>query len=858
MTAGLPLNPYPRCMAGMGKGRRRWVLAGAVAAACLTVTTAVAVVRDSTRVGPQPDGTGVLPTGWTVTPAGKQVQIGEKPFGQALSPDGRTLLVSNDGQYIESLQVIDTASGKVLQTIPYKDPEAVFLGVAWSPDGRHAYASAGVNNKIRVYDVSGQKLTETAPVVFPKAPGTPMENPFPGGLAMSADGRKLYVADQRAAAISVVDPASKQVLTSIPVGHNPYTVQLSGDGTSAYVSNWGDNTITVVDTASNTVRKTITVGTHPSALARHPKTGEVLVANSDSDSISVIDPSGSQVTRTIDLAPYPHAQVGVSPNALTVSADGTTLYVANAGNDDVAVVRLAGQNDQNANAENGQDRVLGLIPTAWYPTGVTLTADGKRLLVTNAKGLGAGPNPNGPNPYLDWKLRGTPEWQSQYVGSMIMGTLSLIDVPGQQQLSRYTGQVRRNNGFDQRDSVRAPAGSLESIVPRMVGGSSPIKHVIYVLKENRTFDQVLGDLGRGNGDPKLAILGNSVTPNQHRLSQQFVTLDNFYANGEVSGDGWQWTAGAYANTHNEKTWPAGYGNRYGGPGVDALQVDAPGSNPDRSYIWDRVIDAGLTQRHYGWWTSGPAGSAHADPTAPELDPYVDHDYPSWDLSQHDYNKIKEWQREYAGYEATNSLPAFEMVALINDHTDGVGAGRYTPKALVADNDYALGQLVQTVSQSKDWKDTAIFVVEDDAQAGPDHVDGHRTIAQVISPYTQTGKVDSTLYSTVSMLRTMELILGLKPMTQFDAAATPMLNSFTTRPSFKPYTAVKPQQNMEERNPGNAPMSQVSSSWDFSRPDQAPAAQLNEAIWESVKGPNSHMPAPPNAGKPSTQKPDADG
>jgi YVTN family beta-propeller protein len=670
-----------------------------------------------------------------------------------------------------------------------------------------------------------------------------MANPFPAGLAMSKDGSRLYVADERGAAMSVVDLVSRKVVATVPVGNNPYGARLSADGHTAYVSNWGGNTVTAVDTVTNQVRSTITVGTHPSAMAINPVNHELYVANSDSDTVSVIDPTTNAVTRTIDLAPYPHAPIGASPNAFAVTPDGRTLYVANAGNNDVAVVSLAGPGKD----QEGRDHVAGLIPTAWYPSGVELTQDGKGLLVTNAKGLGAGPNPQGPDPYLDTKLRGTPAWQSQYVASMIIGTLSQIKAPSNEQLRQYTAQVERNNGFNKRGTQFSPG--LESVIPRLVGQSSPIKHVIYVLKENRTYDQVLGDLGRGNGDPSLATLGSPVTPNQHRLAQQFVTLDNFYANGDVSGDGWQWTAGAYSNTHNDKTWPLGYGGRYNGPGVDGLQVNSAGRDPNHSYIWDQVINAHLTQRHYGWWTSGQAGQAHANATAPELNPYVDPNYPSWNLNIHDAAKVTEWQREYANYEATNSLPSFQMVALVNDHTNGIAPGVYSPKALVADNDYALGKLVDTVSHSKDWKDTAIFVVEDDAQAGPDHVDAHRTIAQVISPYTQIGKVDSTLYSTVSMLRTMELILGLKPMSQFDAAATPMLGSFTTKPDPAPYTAVLPQQDMNERNTANTPMAQKSATWDFSKPDQAPAQQLNQAIWESVKGPNSPMPAPRDHGVP---------
>jgi YVTN family beta-propeller protein len=717
----------------------------------------------------------------------------------------------------------------------------LFIGIAWSPDGRHAYASAGANNKIRVYDVVGQRLTETAPITFPKVNGV-MGNPVPAGLTVSADGSKLYVADQHAAAMSVVDLATRQVVASVPVGPTPYTVQLAAGDRTAYVSSWGGDTVSMIDTATNTVRRTITVGTHPSAMAINPASHELYVANSDSDDVSVLNSLTGDVVRRIDLAPYPNAPAGSSPNALTVSPDGRALYVANAGDNDVAVVRLA----QGA---GDHDSVAGLIPTAWYPTGVQLVEGGRRLLVTSAKGLGVGPNPQGPNPYTDkW---GDPTWESQYIYGMVKGQLSLVDVPHQDQLARYTEQVRHNDAFDARGRTGGQDSQASFVIPSRRGDASPIKHVIYVIKENRTYDQVLGDLGKGNGDPNLTLFGKQVTPNQHRLAQQFVTLDNFYSNGEVSGQGWQWVSGANANTHVEKTNPGVYSfnGRNNAPTDGNVHVDDASRNPTQSYIWDQLIAAHLSLRDYGWFANGPAGSAQAQDNAPELNAYLDKNYPGWTLDVRDQARFQEWQREFDQYEASNSLPSFEMLQLPGDHTAGTSAGGLTPKAMVADNDYALGQLVDKVSHSKDWNSTAIFVVEDDAQNGPDHVDAHRTTAQVISPYTQVGKVDSTLYSQVSVLHTIEQILGLQPMSQFDAAATPMVNSFTNKPNFAQYNAVRPAQNMDERNAAAAPMAQQSAKWDFSKPDAAPAADLNVATWKSVKGADSVMPAPRDHGKP---------
>jgi YVTN family beta-propeller protein len=394
---------------------------------------------DPLHAGPQGDGTGVTTQGWLLTPAGKQISLGDRPMGIALSPDGKTILVSNDGSSaIESLMVIDRASGKVVQTINYPAPEALWIGLAFSPDGKHAYASAGGNNKIRVYDVAGQQLTETAPIMLPLPVGANGKkiNLFPAGLSVSPDGKTLYVADNLGDRMSVIDLTTGTVTATIPVGHNPYTTLVSKDGKTVYVSNWGATTLSVVDVsgATPTVIQTIQVGTHPTALLLNPVNNELYVANADSDTISVLDTTSNQVVRTIDLTPFPGSPFGAGPSALAISSDGQTLYVANDFDNDIAVVRLANQ--------HRPDHLSGLIPTGWIPAGVVLSPDNLQLAVINSKGLGAGPNLQGPNPYLD------PEsTDSQYVGSMIVGTLSLIDVPDRGELRQDTQQVVANDHF---------------------------------------------------------------------------------------------------------------------------------------------------------------------------------------------------------------------------------------------------------------------------------------------------------------------------------------------------------------------------------------------------------------------------
>jgi YVTN family beta-propeller protein len=621
-------------------------------------------------------------------------------------------------------------------------------------------------------------------------------------------------------------------------GRHPYGVVASADGNRAYVTNQGANTVSVLDLTGPepAQQKTITVGTHPNKALASPGGRTLYVANGDSDEISVIDTATAAVTRTISLAPYPGAQVGSNPDALALSADERTLYVANAGNNDIAVVDVA------------SGHATGLIPTAWYPTAVVATD--RALFITNGKGLGAGPN-NKPGQYPNPYDPNTPT-PDQYIGSMMVGTLSTVPIPVQHdQLDTWTQQVARNDGF----GARGPASA---IVPGNAGQRSPIQHVIYVVKENRTYDQVFGSLGKGNGDPTLNLFGDESAPNSRTLESQYVTLDNFYANAEVSAQGWNWAVAANSNPYSEQVWPGNYSGRGAPyPSESSDPAIAPNRDPAQAYIWDRLAAAkpAISFRNYGFYVNTqPDGSSTA--TDPVLDANTDPAFHGYDLACPDspdsftprkptcgLARFAEWKKEFDNYVKGNNLPTVELVRLPNDHNAGTRIGAPTPRAYIADNDWALGQLVDAVSHSPYWPNTAIFVTEDDAQNGPDHIDAHRTVAEVISPYTHTGRVDSTFYSTASMLRTIELIVGLRPLTQFDAYATPMLAAFTYNPDFTPYTATKPTQNMQEVNPVTAPLAAQSQSQDLTKEDQINMAQFNQAIWASIKGTDTPMPAP---------------
>jgi YVTN family beta-propeller protein len=688
-----------------------------VALAATLALSGTALAVGLQYAGPGDDGTGVTPIGYTVTPAGKQTNLGDLPLGAVSSPDGHWLVVSNDGQGAQSLQVIDTTTSTVTQTLSYPAPQALFVGLAFTPDGKTLYASGGGNNLIRRYTVAGGRLTEGAPIPLPTTtPAGARMNPLPAGIALTPDGHRLLVADQQADALSVVELATGVVHTTA-AGHHPYAVLASADGHGAYVTDQGGNTVSVVDlpVPEPAQQKTITVGTHPNKALASADGRTLYVADGDSDEISVIDTGTAAVTRTISLAPYRGAQVGSNPDALTLSRDGRTLYVANAGNNDVAVIDL----------ESG--RVEGLIPTAWYPT--ALAATDQALFITNGKGLGAGPNtgPGHPNP--DDPTTPTPD---QYVGSMMVGTLSTVQIPLENgQLTKWTEQVARNDGFDSHGDVRAEAHA-SAIVPGTAGQRSPIQHVIYVVKENRTYDQVFGSLGKGNGDPTLNLFGPESAPNARTLESDYATLDNFYADAEVSAQGWNWAVAANSNPYSEQVWPANYSARGAPyPSESSDPAIAPNRDPAQAYIWDRLAAANISFRNYGFYvTTQPDGSSQA--TDPVLDANTDPHFRGFDLACPDSPnsftprsatcgppRFTEWKKEFDNYVTANNLPTVELVRLPNDHNAGTTPGAPTPRAYTADNDWALGQLVDAVSHSQYWANTAIFVTEDDAQNGPD-------------------------------------------------------------------------------------------------------------------------------------------
>ena len=816
-----------------------------------------------------------LVNNWTITPAGTQTLLGDLPLNSVLSPDGRFLLVSNDGAGIQSLQVVSTATNRVVQTIPYTVPNGVFVGLAYSPDGAHAYAASGGSDVVHTFDVlSGGTLAPAGDVTI----GTTKDNPFPTGLSISPDGATLYVANNLANNVSIVSTKTKTVTGTVAIGTYPYTTLVSRDGKTVYATNWGDNTVSVINASSKKVTATIPVGKHPSAMAFGPK-GILFVADSNSDAISVVDTASKQTVRTISVSLFKNAPLSSSPEGLVVDKDNQYLYVVNAGNNDVVVVAL--------NGNKGPEKVLGQIPTAWYPTSVTMGKDGS-LRVTNAKGRGAGPNDKkyGPNPtrknppivdgitgYNDGYCNCTFD---QYSGSMIVGTLSTIPAPGKGLLELYSDQVKRNDHVGDTSVLQRDAGNP---IP-LPGGVSPIKHVIYIVKENRTYDQVFGDLPVGNGDPSLTLFPKDNTPNLHALAEKFGTFDNFYADAEVSADGHNWINSANASDYNEKMWPQDYSP---GVGRNRSYDFEGGSNINLSaggYLWDSSAEAHITYRNYGEFIVNkftakdvkiipanqacPGAIAHSysgvtipkgavlcfpaetinPKSTPNLVGHFDKQFRTFDMRYRESERITEWGREYNQFVAHNNLPQLEILRLPNDHTSGTTPGRLTPQAAVAENDLAVGQVVDIVSHSKYWANTAIVITEDDSQNGPDHVDAHRTQSLVVSPYTQrsTPFVDHTLYDTAAMVRTIELILGLRPLSQYDNAATPMWRDFHKNADTTAFKALPEKYGPNQVNTMASYGAQQSAHMNFNVADVSSQDQpLNNILWHAVKGASSAYP-----------------
>jgi YVTN family beta-propeller protein len=840
----------------------------------------------------------VTPANQVLTPAGFQVELpGMRPQVLALSPDGRILLTS--GKTAEVV-VIDPNVGRIIQRVelpseanaalspeavspnllePDKDGQVSFTGLVFSPHGRRVYL-ANVRGSVKVFGVDDDhRLAPLFTIPLPAVNAVGRTNEIPAGLALSPDGRKLYVALNLSNRLGEFDANDGRLLRAWNVGVAPYDVVLAG--TKAYVSNWGgrrpatnsvtgpagrgtlvrvdpvrfianEGSVTVIDlAATNRVKGEILTGLHPSAMALSPQGRYLAVANAASDTVSVIDTSTDRVVETIWTKRNAADLFGAAPNALAFDESGKTLYACNGSQNAIAVITFA----------PGESRLTGLIPVGWYPGAIVHDPTRRSLYVANIKGIGS-----------TKKLE--PGEKAKFKSGQYFGTLSLVPVPTRKQLVNSTRATLHNMRHGAIQAARLPARPDQPPrpVPERTGEPSVFRHVVYIIKENRTYDQVLGDIKEGNGDPSLCVFGERITPNQHKMVREFVLLDNTYCSGILSADGHQWSDAGITTDYMEKSF-AGFPRSYP-DGMDDTDVDALAYAPS-GFIWDNVLAHGKTLRDYGEFAitdkswkdptrkGKPKWMDHyrefldgtdtihlsSRPAIESLRPHLNTNTVGWDMDVPDVFRAAQFIKDLREFEQKGAMPNFILICLPNDHTSGTAVGAPTPAAQVADNDLAFGQIVEAISKSRFWTNTCIFAIEDDPQAGWDHVSGYRTTAYVISPYTKRGKVVSTQYNQTSLLRTMELMLGLPPMNQLDASATPMFDCFTDKPDFTPFTAVTNNVPLDEMNPDPKKISDpllrknayASARLPLGEPDKCPEDKFNRILWHAMQGPRAPYP-----------------
>ena len=800
----------------------------------------------------------LLPNGWRLTPAGRQVLLTDLPLNIVTSADGRHALVATSGYNAHELTSIDLAAGEKTSV---ETVNQSWFGFAFDDNRQQFWWSGGGEGSLHHFGFAEGKLKTLAspiPKPEPAAEGTTAARPgFRTGLCFDSKSKALYslailpkgnnksfawgdaVSDNQAGGmISRIDIEKPENPPAATCGKRPYDIVLARNGL-LYVSDWADRRVLVVDPETLRILARIPVGEHPNQLALHPEDDRLFVACASSNAVWVIDTATGTTQETIFTALFPNSPEGSTPDALCLDSEGETLFVANADNNCIVVVDVE---------HPRRSQVKGFIPTGWYPTALAVTPDDKHLLV----GVGKGNQTRSNKPEkerLDEALaRPTQEGGYRripfpHVGTTLSGALSIVDVPDEKQLAKYTDQVYRNCPYSDKLLTVVPA-PRKTAIPTKVGEPSPIRHVLYIIKENRTYDQVFSDMPRGNGDKSLLMFGEEVTPNHHKLASEFVLLDNLYCNGHVSADGHPWSTMAYNTDYIARNWALTYSKRLGIDDDDEGDL----SNAPGGYIWDSCKRHGLSYRSYGEYggrVSEPDGTFRMEGRVPGL---VGHVSPKYGLPTRagqervrDTDRVDVFLEEFREFEKNGTLPRFMVMSLGEDHTEGTRPGSPTPQACVASNDLALGRLVEAISRSKSWSQFAIFVIEDDAQNGPDHVDAHRTIGLVISPYVRRRSLDSTQYSTCSMLRTMELILGVAPMSQFDAAATPMFESFTDKADIAPYAHEKARIDLDVLNTRLAYGAERSSKMDFSEYDRIDDFELNEILWRAIKGKDAPLP-----------------
>jgi len=834
-----------------------------------------------------------------LTPYGRQIELaGLRPQALALSPDGKRLLVSGK---TSELVVIDVEQAKIIQRValpndkqleppksvslnilvPDLSAQVSYTGLIYSHDARRVYLS-NVNGSIKVFSVNEKGLIQASHTIpLPPAGAPRRKNEIPSGLALSADDQLLYVCGNLSNRLLEINTDTGTVIRSFDVGMAPYNVVLTKN--KAFVSNWAgrrptdgdligpagrgtnvrvdavrhissEGSVSVIHLDENKVSSELLTGLHASGLAVSPDQKYIVCANAGSDHVSIIDAAKEQVIENVWVKSKPSDLFGASPNALTFDASGQRLFVANGTQNSIAVLEFEPD-------EKGDSKLLGLIPAGWFPGALLFDSHRQALCVANIKGLPMKPRPYG---------TGTSGFNTHHYH----GSVSLMPIPNATDLAKLSERAAKNlrRGAIAQAALPARPNQPPRPIPERIGEPSVFKHVVYLIKENRTYDQVLGAVKQGRGRADLCIFGAEITPNQHKIVNEFVLLDNTYCAGILSADGHQWSTTAFSTDYMEKSFagfPRSYPDGMGEDEADALAYSPAG------FLWDNAIAHKKTIRNYGefmapkvrWSDPAKKGTPdylacyrtwkgesqevvfESEPSVESIRPFSPTNYVGWEMSVPDQFRADFVIRELKEFEAKGEYPNLTIICLPNDHTSGTSSGCPTPASCMADNDLAFGRIVEALSHSKFWKDMAIFAIEDDPQAGWDHVSGYRTTAYCISPYTKRQKTISTQYNTTSVIRTIEQILGLPPMNQFDASATPMFDCFTDQLDARPFDAVPNLVPLDQMNDKPIAIRDAqlradalaSLRMNFREVDKAPEDLLNRILWRARKGPQIPYP-----------------
>lgn len=851
----------------------------------------------SDPVGRLADQSMMTPVNQRLTPFGGWVELpGMRPQVVAIAPDGSIAVTSGK---TNELVVFHPVEGTILQRVAFPNEAQIlegsvpaannlkpdtaalvsYTGLVFSHDGREIYLS-NVHGSIKVFSVDEKGQVQSSHVLkLPEANAPLRKQEIPAGLAFNAAGDRLYVCGNLSNQLIELDPLTGATTRVFDVGVAPYDVVVVQN--HAFVSNWGgrrpestdivgpagkgtkvrvdpvrhiasEGSISIVDLETGSAKELL-AGLHASGLAVSPDGNYVVCANAGSDTISIVSVAKQQVIETVSVKHTPADLFGASPNALTFDRDGEYLFVANGTQNAVGVLEFDPE-------DRGETRLIGLIPVGWFPGALAYHPKEETLVVANIKGLPSQPKAQGQSEGFN---------SHQYQGS-----LSIVTIPSEEELPLLSEQVARNlRHHTIRESQLPPRENQPPRpIPERIGEPSTIKHVVYIIKENRTYDQVFGDIERGNGDPELCIFGRNITPNQHKLVDEFVLLDNTYCCGILSADGHNWSTTAIATDYLEKSF-AGFPRSYP-DGMEESDIDAIAYSP-AGFLWDNAVQHRVPIRNYGefmmpalrWKDSGKKGpfdflscyktwmgsedlvQFESTPGIESIREFSPSGYVGWHMSVPDQARADYFLKELSQFEAEGEYPQLAILCLPNDHTSGTSKNCPTPAACMADNDLAVGRIVEGLSRSKFWNEMAIFIIEDDPQAGWDHVSGYRTTAYCISPFARRGATISTQYNTTSILRTIEQILGMRPMNQFDASATPMFDCFQETPDHRPFQSVPNNVPLDEMNPGSLalsdPILKMHAEWsenmNFREIDRAPEDQLNRVLWHAMKGSQTPYP-----------------